>query len=167
MYTINRLNIVSDIELLIREKLDKRSAEYFCVELYFGMVDIIISSLNNELEDRLIDRLDLEFRERDIPIEYRNILFDYTFNLLEKIRSHFIMLGAGRSVKYKKQIARTTSIYSKDHIVIDFESTAFAIAGRKEKETLEISDVVEDNPSLDILNAFYDNEDRSSAKNKS
>lgn len=166
MFTINRFIAVSEVELLIREKLDRKTSESFCIELYLGLFDIIVSALNNETEDRLIDRLDLEFRERNFNFHYRNMLFDYTFNLLEEIRSHFLKMGANRNVKYLFKPSTNSGMVGTDSIVIDFENTAYSFLNYSDDANMKLSEIVEDNPSLDILNELYEREENKTNKNK-
>lgn len=166
MYKIKRYEVLNDLELLLTEQLDREMSGRVASEIYGALIELIVNALNDESIDEviekpltLIDRIDKQYRECEFHDYIRLITFNYTVQLAEKIRVYFITIGCPRYVKYKLEFSPLQYQNVTDFIKIDFETTSITLLERMGCITeIEQVDIVEDNPSLELLNEYYDSE---------
>lgn len=165
MYKIKRYTVLNDLELMLSEQLDVKTSAAVGNEIYQSIVELIVNALNSDLVDpyndkelTLADRVDRQFKEQDFDDYIRIITFEYVVHLAEDIRFYFIKVGCPRFVKYRVEFSRIHYNSAVDLIKIDFETTSYSFMDYQQKlqhQGNKEEDIVEDNPSLELLNDHY------------
>lgn len=152
MYEVDRLNVVSDIELLLTGLFAKKALEKCAFSVYNELLDITVTVLNDPSDEKIIDRVDKDFSFREVPHELHMRLFDYFVSFVERVRLHEIYDSAPRFLKYKVTKSTCPGLSVKDRIEVDYESTLYWYAQTRQSS----ADEPLDNPDHEQMGAFLD-----------
>lgn len=164
MYRVSRYTTLNDIELLASGHYNSKDTEAFSLELYYGILEIVVDALNNSTTKSLPDRVDAEFRVRDIHHALHMTFFDIALKIAEDARSEFLLFGVPYGAKYKLVLSPNKQINSFDRIVVDYELTAESIINSRGNDHEDMDMIAESSPSLEVLNDAYERVEKENNK---
>lgn len=155
---IRRMDIEMDIDFAICKVVSEKNRRLVVPDLYLSIMSIIVNALNSISDEELPERIYAEFKNLTEGHAAWDLIGQYTIELASRIRAHFINEGHGREYKYKFVASPVKANLARDQIVVDLELTLHGVQINEEED--DILEVVDQAPDLDMLNRFYDVQER-------
>lgn len=156
---IRRMDVEMEIDFAICHLVAEKDRRLVVPDLYNTIMEIIINAMNDISEEEIPERIYEQFKLKSGQYQLWDLIGEYTVTLASSIRAHFISEGHGREFMYKFVRSPLAVSMARDQIVVDLELTAHHLNPRVDEEE-DILEVIDEDPSIETLNRFYDEQER-------